>query len=378
MARYSRLTLFGIPLRTSWTWMFVALSMTVISFFQLAPGASGDHLLWSVGAAVLAAGTVASILAHEFGHVTVARRCGERFIAIEPSLLGALPDTSYLPASPANEVRVALAGPLTNLVLAIAFSAIWWTGGSPDSMPGVSILILAGVNAGMTAIGLLPGYPFDGGRVFRAFLWYLTGDLVRSTRVASVYGHVLLFVALLGGVVLLSAGETSAVWGTWILILCWTINRARAEGFSQTLWSEAGRSLQIDDLFQAGVNRVPASSTIDESIESLLDNFRRGPTLVVDHMSVVGIVELAAVRRVPRASWTQTSVGEIMTSLDGLRRLESSTPVNDLLEALPAGSGAVVLVENSGQIVAAADREFVVERVESYIRAQHFARRRRA
>jgi Zn-dependent protease len=377
MTRLPALKAFGLPLRTSWMWIAVALAMTAISVSQLAPQARSDLGPWLSGVALLALGTVASILLHDYGHLRAARRIGRQLNSLEPSVIGALPDTCYSPDNPANEVRVALAGPAVNLTLATLFAGVWLLAGRPEGMPGNAVLLLAFVNAGLTLVGLLPGYPFDGGRVFRAWLWYLSGDLVRSTRIAAIYGHVLLFIGLLGGVVLLSMGESNAVWGTWVLILCWTINRARGEGLNQTLWSEAGRTLQIDDLFQAGVNRVSADATIDQCIESLLDNFRRGPTLVVDRLEVIGIVELSSVRKIPRANWTQTPVGSVMSDLDGFPRMDSSTSVTELLAALPGGQDNIVLVENQGKIVAAADRDFVMDRVESYIRAQNLNRRRR-
>ena len=376
MAHLPTLSLFGLPLRTSWTWIVVALAMTAISFSQLAP-TSGNTPLWVSWALIVAAGTIASVFAHEYGHVAAARRLGATITSIEPSVIGAFPDTCYAPESPDREVRIALAGPAVSLLIAALSGGIWLLTGASRDMPGSALGLLAAVNAGLAAIGLLPGYPFDGGRVFRAFLWYLTDDLVRATRIASIYGHVLLFVALLGGLVLLSSGERAAVGGTWVLIICWTINRARSEGYSQILWAEAGKALQIDDLFQAGVNRVQASATIDESIESLLDHFRRGPTLVLEGSDVVGIVELSSVRSEPRARWAQTPVRSIMTSVDDLTRLEHTDPVTRLLAELPSGSKNVVLVEKNGQIIAAADREFVMDRVSSYIRAQHLNRRRK-
>ena len=376
MTRLPELTVLGIPLRTSWAWIVVALAMAIISVTQLAP-ADEHALLWTLWAAIVGIGAITSIFAHDFAHVAVARRLNTSFTSLEPSIVGALPDTCYPPESPAREVRVAIAGPVASLALAMLFGAFWWATGSPRDLPGSALGIVAAFNGGIALLGLLPGYPFDGGRIFRAFLWYLTDDLVRATRIASIYGHVLLFLTLLGGVILLSIGNEASVWGTWVLILCWTVNRARAEGYSQVLWTEAGKSLQINDLFQAGVNRVRATSTVDDSIESLLDNFRRGPTLVVEDNAVTGIVDLAQVRRVPRANWTQIPVSEVMLPIDDLPRMEDTAPVSDLLRELPKGSRNIVLIERNGRIIAAANREFVMDRVESYIRAQHFARRRR-
>jgi Zn-dependent protease len=379
MIRVPLPTVFCVAVRTSWTWMLVVLSLTGISLYQLAPrsGSNTELAGWLAGSAFLIVGAVASLLAHEFGHIWLARRFGYNLDALEPSLFGALPDTCYVPHSPASDLRVASAGPLVSLVISALSGCLWLLLGTPDAMPGFSILLLGGFNLGLVALNMLPGYPFDGGRIFRAFMWYLNGDLVRATNIAAVYGQFFIVIAFLGGVVLLSAGDTDAVWGAWILTLCWTLNRARAEGVAQTVWREAGGRLQIDDLFQAGVNRVPASATIDESIESLLDNYRRGPTLVVDGSEIVGVVDLHSFRKTPRASWTRLTVGELMSEVDTLPRLESVASVTELLAELPSGSTKVVLVERNGKVIAAADRDFVLDRVQSYIRAERLNRPRR-
>lgn len=379
MTRVPLPAIFGVPLRTSGGWTVVALSLTVISFYLFAPRAATnlERAGWISGAIFLFAGAVGSILAHEYGHIWSARRSGNSLQALEPSLFGALPDTCYIPQSPANDLRVASAGPAVSLAIAVVFGGVWLVAGSPGAMPGVTLLLLGAFNLGVAALNLLPGYPFDGGRLFRAFIWYLNDDLVSATRAAAIYGQLFILIAFLAGVVLLSAGETDALWGAWILMLCWILNRARAEGVSQTVWRNAGEQLQIDDLFQTGVNRVRAAATIDDSIESLLDNYRRGPTLVIDGSEVVGVVDLRSFRKIPRASWTHLTVGDVMSPLDTLRRLESAASVTELLAALPVGSTNVVLVQRHGKVVAAADREFVEVRVQSYIRAEHFLRKSR-
>src|SRR5690606_24796291 len=124
MARFPRLSLFGLPLRTTWTWIVVALSMMVISFTQFAP-ATGSVPAWVLWAASIAIGTVASILAHDYGHVAAARRLGIEMNSLEPSIIGALPDTCLPARSPAPDVRVALAGPIVSLLLGALLGLVW-------------------------------------------------------------------------------------------------------------------------------------------------------------------------------------------------------------------------------------------------------------
>lgn len=377
MNRVAFPSLFGAPVRISWTWMVVAAALSAITFYLFIPDTGTDRVTWIASAILVAAGIVLSLIAHEYGHVVSARRAGSVLDALDPSLLGGLPDTCYAPQSPANELRVASGGPLVSLLLTVSCGAAWMGLGRPDGMPGIGVLLVGAFNLIVLAVNLLPGSPFDGGRVLRAFIWYLTGDLVVATRAAAIYGQFLLVSGLITGVMLLSVGEDYALWGAWILLMCWPLNQARVEGLAQTVWKEAGRLLRIDDLFQAGVNRVQASATIDDSIESLLDNYRRGPTLVMDGLHIVGIVDLSAFRKIPRASWTQFTVGDVMSSIDALPRIESDASVIRLLEELPTGSTKIILVQRDGKIVAAADREFVLERVQAYVHTERLNRPRR-
>ena len=376
MTRLPELTVLGIPLRTSWAWIAVALAMAIISVTQLAP--PDEHaLLWSLWAVIVGVGAITSIFAHEFAHIAVARRLNTSFTSLEPSTVGALPDTCYPPESPAREVRVAIAGPAVSLALAVLFGAIWWATGAPRDLPWISIGDRRGVQwrtRNARPVARLPvrrwqdfpGIPLVShgrsrqGNTHRLDLWACPAVSDSSGR-----RHPALYRQRSGGVGYLGSDplldhQPRSCRG----ILAGALERGR-------------KSLQINDLFQAGVNRVRATSTVDECIESLLDNFRRGPTLVVEENAVTGIVDLVQVRRVPRANWTQIPVSEVMLPIDDLPRMEDSAPVSRLLRELPKGSRNIVLIERNGSIIAAANREFVMDRVESYIRAQHFARRRR-
>ena len=131
----------------------------------------------------------ASIALHEMGHALVAMRegCGVRQILLLP--IGGIAQLSHIPAQPSAEIRIAVAGPgvsllisLTSGLLAVLAYSIGW--GSIS----VVFTILAGVNLVLVLFNMLPSFPMDGGRVFRAVMTPRLGRL-EATRIASSIGR---------------------------------------------------------------------------------------------------------------------------------------------------------------------------------------------
>ncbi len=138
--------------------------------------------LMSVAAMIL---FFASIALHELGHAYVAMRegCGVRQILLLP--IGGIAQLSHLPARPAAEIRIAVAGPLVSLGLAVfaGLLAVWMV--LLEVPPLAKIFtILSAVNLGLLLFNMLPSFPMDGGRVLRAVLSRRKGR-VEATRIAS-------------------------------------------------------------------------------------------------------------------------------------------------------------------------------------------------
>jgi Zn-dependent protease len=160
------------------------------------------------GSAAAAASGVASILTvfgvvvlHELGHDLVARRFGiaTREITLLP--IGGISRLERMPEDPRQELQVALAGPAVNVGLAAAaYAALLVLGsGAIDHMSvmeGSFLARLFSINLSLALFNLLPAFPMDGGRIFRALL-ALRMDRVRATEVAARTGQAM---ALLFGV----------------------------------------------------------------------------------------------------------------------------------------------------------------------------------
>ena len=126
------------------------------------------------------------------------------------------------------------AGPLAPLAATVLLLAAYAIPTTADSIAfGLTLLGLA--NLIILAIGLVPRFPCDGGRVLRVFVWYLSDDLTVGTRVAALYGQFLGVFGFVLALASLAAGEPYSVWGAWGLLFLWSMSRASHEGLERTI-----------------------------------------------------------------------------------------------------------------------------------------------
>ncbi len=146
----------------------------------------------------------ACVLLHELGHALTAARFGVRTRSITLLPIGGIAAVERMPEDPRKEIVIALAGPAVNVVIAMVLYL--YLQGTDGLVPPEELGLLTGafaqrlmlVNVLLAAFNLLPAFPMDGGRVFRATL-SLWMDSVKATRIAAAVGQgVALFFAVLG------------------------------------------------------------------------------------------------------------------------------------------------------------------------------------
>jgi Zn-dependent protease len=150
------------------------------------------------------------VILHEFGHALTARRfgVGTRSITLLP--IGGLASLNEMPDNPKQEFLIAIAGPLVNVVIAILLypfvSLESYLGQDPETLQqqlsfidsSNFLFFLFFVNVALVLFNMLPAFPMDGGRVFRALLSMKLGR-VRATRIASSVGKFLAFLFFIYG-----------------------------------------------------------------------------------------------------------------------------------------------------------------------------------
>lgn len=147
-----------------------------------------------IGAPFLFLGSCIVALQHECAHAFVAARLGYKLREIVLMPFGAVLDSDIEDASVHDEVKIALAGPLCNLITAGLFGALWWF--FPDTYAYTDTAFYASLSVAL--VNILPAYPLDGGRVLRGWLLSLRINETRVDRIckAVTLGFSLLFLVL--------------------------------------------------------------------------------------------------------------------------------------------------------------------------------------
>jgi len=188
----------------SWSFPLFTLGGTVVrihlTFFLLlawvaAVMAQQGGTSAAIGGVVFVLLVFVCVVAHEFGHVFAARRYGIRTPDITVLPIGGLARFERMPDKPGPELIVALAGPAVNFVIAGVLIGVVGARLDSTDMSEIEQLQmslparLAAVNIIIAAFNLLPAFPLDGGRVFRALLSFRF-DRPRATRIAAWTGQV--------------------------------------------------------------------------------------------------------------------------------------------------------------------------------------------
>lgn len=220
----------GIRLRLDWSW-FVVLLLLSWSFARLdfpfrAPGFS-DGTYWVLGVAMSLV-LFASVLVHELAHAVAARSRGIPVARITLFIFGGVAEMRMEATRPIDEFVLTIAGPLASLALAGLFAALG-AGAEAAGAPTASSLSwsLSQLNLVLAVFNMVPAFPLDGGRILRAALWQLTGDLRRATRWATAAGRLFGWLLIAWGVwMFVALGARLA--GGWAMFLGWFLAGAAA------------------------------------------------------------------------------------------------------------------------------------------------------
>jgi Zn-dependent protease len=204
------------------------------------------------------------VLLHELGHAWAAQRFGIRTPDITLLPIGGLARLERIPERPIEEAAVALAGPAVSALLALTFGLL--SNFQISSMEAGSrgwdgiLSNLFTINTGLLAFNLLPAFPLDGGRVFRALL-AMRLDYGRATRIAAGSGQVL--------AVMLGAAGLFAPAPMLIFIAAFLFLGAGSEA-SQVAVREASRGLRVRDAMMTSFTLLPTDARLADAADLLM------------------------------------------------------------------------------------------------------------
>ncbi|MGK8507658.1 site-2 protease family protein [Nocardia asiatica] len=341
----------GIRLGAHWSALVTVGLFTWILGSYLT-GTATTAVVWAtavIGAVMLCA----ALLAHELAHSLIARRNGVRVERIVLWLLGGVSELTDEPREARADLRIALAGPVTSLAIAlVAFAGAAASAAADPDGPITAVLVwLAVMNAVLGLFNLLPGAPLDGGRVLRAAIWWRTGDRLRAATWAARSGQVLGTVLLMLGLAeLILFGHLG---GVWLMLLGWFLQSAAfAELTVAGLRHRLGDS-KVRDVMTARPVAIPAAWSISELLHSnaVATGHRVFP--VVDDAghptAVVAWSDLAAVAEPARAT---TTVGRAARALPTGAIAREDEPLSDVASraVLRPNLDAVAVIDADGRL----------------------------
>lgn len=359
--------LFGIEIRLD----FSVVIIFALIVYSLAAGLFPQwHPEWTAAVSwstAFTAGIIffASLLAHELSHSLTARRFGIRVPRITLFLFGGVAEIESEAETPTAEFTIAIAGPLMSALLGISFMFIASSMMGEQTLsqlmempeetmaqlnPVVTACIwLGSVNMMLAVFNLIPGFPLDGGRVFRAIVWRLTGDHLLATRMAATagkwFGWGIMGLGFWNLLVLKSLG------GLWLVLIGWFLSHLATASYTQLLTQRSLRALRVGDVMRTRFDRVPGDVSLDDFIENYLLRSSQQLWPVAHDGRVVGTISFAEAAAVPTSERSGRRVSEVMSALEGSRVLDIDAQAATALSALLSSGDEPVAVLRGDQVV---------------------------
>lgn len=304
-----------------------------------------------------------SVLAHELGHSIFALRNDIPVKSITLFIFGGVAQIENEPKSPGAEFRIAIAGPLTSLTLAALFGGLWALDQNFDLLAAPSRYLMR-INFFLAVFNMIPGFPLDGGRVLRAIVWRVTGNLRRANRIAVLSGQIVAYGFIAYGVYWIFTGRMLD--GFWLIFIGWFLQNAARTTHSQTQIQDSLQGVKVSQVMTRDCDQIPNLLSINQLVEESVLTSGKRCFFVTSEGQLQGMLTLRDIAKIPEQKWRFTTTEQAMVPLS---RLEWVGPDDELLKALrlmDSKNVAQVPVLFEGELVGMLSREQIV----SYIRAR--------
>ena len=346
----------GVPVRLHFSWfiIFVLFAFVFEGYFSGQNGSWSAAETWLAGVATSLLLFV-SVLVHELSHSMVAIRRGVPVKGITLFILGGVSHIEREADRPSTEFIVAIAGPLSSILVGFLFLGL--AAGSDGLSQHVSEVawILFPVNIGLVVLNMLPGFPMDGGRVLRAFVWRITRDYCRASRLASTVGQAVAFAIIATGVAIAVLDRSYMVQGTLWVTMGIFLHTLASASHRQFRLRESLQGYRARDVMVTGCAAVPEGITLSD----LARDYENGPDgpirerpeffVLTRDARALGIVTRREIDQVPRQKWPEARATAVMVPMDKMDVVGPDDPAWSALEVMEGkGVKRVLVIEDEG------------------------------
>jgi Zn-dependent protease len=348
---------FGIQLRLHYSWFII---FALLTFALVAPYYS-SWFWWVIGI-ITCLLFFGSVIAHELAHSLVGRANGIPIKSITLFIFGGIAQMTKEATRPGAELKMAAAGPACSAVIGGLFMLISHLNpGMPEPVASM-VQWLAFMNLALAAFNMIPGFPLDGGRVFRSVLWRFTGDYKRSTRIATQVGQGVGYTFIAGGIVIVFLQPFNLSWfsGVWIAFIGWFIRNAATSSYRQAQWREDLRRFTAAQVVTTNCPVVPSDVTLNQVIQEYIIPSGCRLFMVADGGRFGGVLSLQNIKSVSQQKWGVTQVKEVMTPIDKLPVAHLGQDALSILEQMDESGTNQVSVVSEGKVVGLIDRDDLI------------------
>lgn len=345
----------NIPIKIHWSF---GLFILLILGYGISNQMHGSDLVWFLG---FVGAMFLCVILHEYGHALSAKRYGVKTIDIIISPIGGLARLEKLPEKPIQELIVAFAGPLVNVVIGITLFTILYAIHQDlsfliiDENPFDNITnakgffgLLVWTNVVLFIFNLIPAFPMDGGRILRALLSMRFGR-VRGTQWAALVGRILaigfiIFAVLIKDYYLIFIG-------IFVFVM------AGAENNQVVVESILDKAI-VSDIMKTNFSRIH----ISEPIQTMFDQYIRGGEknyLIFDSMdNISGVMPELFLKQAYKEGILETTIANEYMSKKILR-VNKEVTLKNLFDKMNKEGIAIAAIEEDGELIGVVDRSML-------------------
>jgi len=326
-------TLLGVPVNLDYSWfiIFILVTWTLASSYFPSEFQGWPTMEYWITGAVTAVLFFMSVLLHELGHSVVAMKYKIPVRKITLFIFGGVAQIGSEPPYAMAEFWIAIAGPIVSFMLAGMFGLL------QSILTGIAPVLalakyLAYINGTLGLFNLIPGFPLDGGRVFRAIVWGVTKNFKRATLIAANIGRVIAYLFILFGVFQMFRGNFGN--GLWIAFIGWFLENAASSQVRQQRFQDL---LAAYDVSQA-MSRNFMIMLRDTTFQKLMDLNVLGESkrfiVVKDKDEMVGLLTPDQINQVSSKEWNSTTIGQKMLPIDQTQAVPPDKPLFDAIQMM--------------------------------------------
>jgi len=349
---------FGIPLRLHYTWFIIfALVTYSLVFYPLVepPYPIEQRIILGILTSLL---FFASIITHELAHSILAIRNNIPVKEITLFVFGGVSQITKEATTPRAELSIAIVGPLTSLAMAGIFYGLYLLLAGTQQILAASLMQwLALINVILAVFNLIPGFPLDGGRIFRALVWQRTHDYHRATRIATKVGQGIAYAFIVAGGIVLIFALRPWLDGMWLIFIGWFLRDAARASYQQVLLRDALIGITARQVTDYDCPLIPPHMNLTELVQQHILPTGRSCFLISWGAELEGMVTLQQIKKVPRTRWAITSVQDIMTPASKLKVAYADQDILSVLQEMNGESANHIPVIEAGKVIGVINRE---------------------